>query len=202
MLTNERQRLLRLKRTFESHLRSVQNQLQTLDSCRKRLSDVIHERSRATDLTCQAVSSVKGSPNRSKDQNFVAPKTPPVEYLGPYTPETASSMSNAQLARESSASIRKTVNDAMEEANQLQQSTHLSVNHGLTKKVAETVNIKVRGIFLVVPKEINSLLNKTLQKMPLFFSNTCKSALVKQKWPSIKDRGGLIQQNFQWAMHW
>lgn len=146
MLTNERQRLLKLKRTLENQLRSVQKQLHHLDSCRTRLSAVLQERSQATDLICQAVSSVKGSPNRSRDRFLEKPQTPPVEPLGPYTPEAAQSISSASQARESSARLRRSVNETIEDANQLQHSTHFSVNHGLTQKVAETVNIKVQFV--------------------------------------------------------
>ena len=142
----------------------MQKQLYHLDSCRKRLSAVLQERSQATDLICQAVSSVKGSPNRSKDQLLEKPQTPPVEPLGPYTPEAANSISSALQARETSASLRKTVNEAIEDASQLQHSTHFSVNHGLTQKVAETVNIKVSFL--------ESLWNFTFQSNFLITSRT------------------------------
>lgn len=148
LLTNERQHLLTLKRTLESQLRAVQKQLHLLDSCRKRLSAVLQERSQATDLICQAVSSVKGSRHRSRDKLLEKPHTPPVEPLGPYTPEAANSITNALQARESSAGLRKSVNEAIHDANQLQNSTHFSVNHGLTQKVAETVNIKVKYLII------------------------------------------------------
>lgn len=142
LLTNERQRLLNLKRTLESQLRAVQKQLHYLDSCRKRLSAVLQERSQATDLICQSVSSVRGSAHHGKDQTLEKPQTPPVEPLGPYTPEAAHSISCASEARETSAGLRKSVAQAITEINQLQHSTHSSVNHGITQKVAETVNIK------------------------------------------------------------
>ena len=87
---------------------------------------------------------MKGSPNRSRDQLLEKPQTPEIEPLGPYTPEAANSISSALQARESSAGLRRSVNEAIEDANQLQHATHFSVNHGLTQKVAETVNIKVR----------------------------------------------------------
>ena len=122
----------------------MQKQLHHLDSCRRRLSAVLQERSQATDLICQAVSSVKGSPNRSRDQLLEKPQTPEIEPLGPYTPEAANSISSALQARESSAGLRRSVNEAIGDANQLQHATHFSVNHGLTQKVAETVNIKVQ----------------------------------------------------------
>ena len=99
------------------------------------------------------MSSVKGSPHRSKDQLVEQPQTPQVEPLGPYTPEAANSIASALQARETSSGLRRSVNETIKDANQLQHSTHFSVNHGLTQKVAETVNIKVKlpGFFMFHP---------------------------------------------------
>ena len=70
---------------------------------------------------------------------------PSVEPLGPYTPEASNAISSALEAREASSKLKKAVARGIEEINLLQRSTHNSVNHGITQKVAETINIKVRN---------------------------------------------------------
>ena len=57
LLTAERSHLFSLKRSLESQLRKVQQQLQVLNVARARLSAVIQERSRVTDLLCHSMSS-------------------------------------------------------------------------------------------------------------------------------------------------
>ena len=57
LLTAERSHLLSLKRSLESQLRKVQQQLQVLNVARARLSAAIQERSRVTDLLCHSMSS-------------------------------------------------------------------------------------------------------------------------------------------------
>ena len=57
LLTAERSHLLSLKRSLESQLRKVQQQLQILNVARARLAAVIQERSRVTDLLCHSMSS-------------------------------------------------------------------------------------------------------------------------------------------------
>ena len=57
LLMAERTHLLSLKRSLESQLRKVQQQLQVLSVARARLVAVIQERSRVTDLLCHSMSS-------------------------------------------------------------------------------------------------------------------------------------------------
>jgi len=143
-LTAERQHLLKLKRILEAQLRSVQKQLQVLDGARRRLTACLQERSRVLDLICHAVSSVRGA--GIKEGQAEKPATPPVEPLGPYTPECARVISTAAEARERSSNLRKEVAEAIEQTVKLQKAAHQSVNDGLTQKVAETVTMKVRAV--------------------------------------------------------
>ena len=55
LLLSERSHLLSLKKILESHLSKVQMQLQELSKARARLTAVIQERSRVTDLLCQSM---------------------------------------------------------------------------------------------------------------------------------------------------
>lgn len=139
LLAAERQHLLKLKRILEAQLRSVQKQLQVLDGARKRLTASLQERSRVLDLICHAVSSVRGAGIKDQAEK---PITPPVEPLGPYTPECARVISTAAEARQRSTNLRKEVAEAIEQTVKLQKAAHQSVNDGLTQKVAETVTMK------------------------------------------------------------
>lgn len=55
LLLSERSHLLTLKKLLESHLGKVHVQLQELSKARARLTAVIQERSRVTDLLCQSM---------------------------------------------------------------------------------------------------------------------------------------------------
>ena len=148
LLNAERQHLLKLKRILEAQLRSVQKQLQVLDGARKRLRAALQERTRVLDLICHAVSAVRGAGIKDQTEK---PKTPPVEALGPYTPECARVISAATEARERSVNLRKEVAEAIEQTVKLQQAAHHSVNDGLTQKVAETVTMRVSGALMFSP---------------------------------------------------
>ncbi|XP_067056944.1 tektin-like protein 1 [Acropora muricata] len=140
LLAAERQHLLKLKRILEAQLRAVQKQLQVLDGARKRLAACLQERSRVLDLICHAVSSVRGA--GIKEGQTEKPVTPPIEPLGPYTPECARVISTAAEARKRSSNLRKEVAEAIEQTVKLQKAAHQSVNDGLTQKIAETVTMK------------------------------------------------------------
>ena len=111
-----------------------------LDGARKRLTASLQERSRVLDLICHAVSSVRGAGIKDQAEK---PITPPVEPLGPYTPECARVIATAAEARQRSTNLRKEVAEAIEQTVKLQKAAHQSVNDGLTQKVAETVTMKV-----------------------------------------------------------
>ena len=61
LLLSERSHLQTLKKLLESHLAKVQMQLQELSKARARLTAVIQERSRVTDLLCQSMMTGAGS---------------------------------------------------------------------------------------------------------------------------------------------
>lgn len=111
-----------------------------LDGARKRLTASLQERSRVLDLICHAVSAARGAGIKDQAEK---PVTPPVEPLGPYTPECARVISTAAEARQRSTNLRKEVAEAIEQTVKLQKAAHQSVNDGLTQKVAETVTMKV-----------------------------------------------------------
>lgn len=67
LLIAEHSHLLSLKRSLEAQLHKVQFQLHELNTARSRLAAVIQERSRVTELLCQAVSfdqGVQSTPRR------------------------------------------------------------------------------------------------------------------------------------------
>jgi hypothetical protein len=92
------------------------------------------------DLICHAVSSVRGA--GIKDQ-LEKPSTPPVEALGPYTPECARAVSESIDARQRSSTLRREVAEAIEQTIKLQRAAHHSVNDAVTQKVSETVTMRV-----------------------------------------------------------
>lgn len=63
--------------------------------------------------------------------------------LGPCTPEVAEAMSLATDAKQRSILLRKGVAEAIEQTIRLQRAAHKSVNDGLTKKISETITMKV-----------------------------------------------------------
>ena len=122
--------------------------MHVLDNARKRLKAVISERSRVLDLICLSVSSV--TPIASHDnvttQNKKSTETSlnmETDPLGPCTPEVAEAMSLANDAKQRSILLRKGVAEAIEQTTKLQSAAHKSVNDGLTKKISETITMKV-----------------------------------------------------------
>ena len=71
LLIAERSHLLSLKRSLESQLRKVQQQLQVLNIARARQAAIIQERSRVTDLLCHSMSS------NAHTSGFTRPNTIP-----------------------------------------------------------------------------------------------------------------------------
>lgn len=145
LLNKERLCLFRIKRTLEAELRAAQKQLQILATARKRLSDTILERNRVLDLiahTVRPISPPSGrvSPDDEAGRNSVyePPSTPEPDPIGPYTPEAAEALHSAEDAKASSASLRKEIRDTIDKCVSEQRTTHLSVNNGMTQKIAET----------------------------------------------------------------
>ncbi|KAL8612139.1 hypothetical protein ACOMHN_021952 [Nucella lapillus] len=151
LLNAERAHLLNNKKTLESSLKLVQEQLQSLELARRRLFAVLQERSRVLDLLCHANSSISNSQNKGRpgsldgkvhtiDSSRLSGAI--IDVLGPYTPETDQALQEGTEARERSLYLRKGIRNTIDQVEQLQRAAHKAVNDGLTKKVAETVTLK------------------------------------------------------------
>lgn len=162
LLNAERAHLLNCKKALEAQLRSVQQQLQVLDAARRRLFNVLNERSRVMDLLNHALSatnagsqsapigvgrsrtSMDGRLSRLQDMSgklgFMSLGQP--DPLGPYTPEADQALVDAEEARARSAYLRRELKDAIDRTEKLQKAAHKSVNDGITQKVAETITLK------------------------------------------------------------
>ncbi|XP_071096356.1 tektin-like protein 1 [Haliotis cracherodii] len=153
LLNGERAHLLNNKKTLEAQLKSVQEQLQTLDKARKHLFATLQERSRVLDLLCHALSfnnansnqdsrtksSTEGRLSRLDTTRLGASQADPV---GPYTPDADIALADALEARCRSGYLRQELRETIDRAERLQKAAHKSVNDGLTQKVAETVTLK------------------------------------------------------------
>ena len=144
----------------------MQQQLQVLDSARRRLFAVIQERNRVLDLVCSALPSTtsvsasgglygrtahssyanRSCTRMSADSRMSMGGSPHIEPLGPYTPEADQALQGAKDARGRSAMLRSGLQEAINKVDKMQKSAHRSVNSGLTAKVAETVTLKVISI--------------------------------------------------------
>lgn len=151
LLNAERSHLLNCKKALEAQLKSVQQQLHTLDQVRKRLFNVLQERSRVLDLLCHALSSIANSAkhsahgprSRTSLDGRLSRLGPSVtDPLGAYTPETDQALADAQDARARSAYLRKELKEAIERTDKLTRAAHKSVNDGMTQKLSETVTLK------------------------------------------------------------
>ncbi|XP_064649719.1 tektin-like protein 1 isoform X2 [Lineus longissimus] len=159
LLNAERQHLLNLKKILEAQLKLVQQQLQVLDSARKRLATCLRERSRVLDLICHNMASVpQSAPNTyrsprpgsrlggSFSARFEKPiskdNLPPADPLGSFTPEAEQALQEANGARARSAMLRRELNEAIMKTDHLQKAAHASVNDGLLQKLSETVTLR------------------------------------------------------------
>jgi len=146
LLNAERLHLLNLKRTLEAQLRMVQQMLNTLGHCRRRLQAVIQERSLVLDFITQAGTSIlatpsKYTPSKTGGEHGGGGKMPPADPLSPYTPEAASAMAEAEQNVKVSKCLRSDTRALLNQTTSLQRQAHLSVNDALTRKIAETVSL-------------------------------------------------------------
>jgi hypothetical protein len=158
MLIAERQQLRNLKKMIDSQLELVQQQLQILDASRKRLAAVLQERSRVVELICAAIPSASAGAQTSRSIYKPSTRTvsacgnmrssvdtatgPQIDPLGAYTPECDAALGEAKDARARSGGLRRQSDAFMANVRNTQTGMHLSVNDGLTAKVAETVTLK------------------------------------------------------------
>lgn len=100
LLVSEHSHLVSLKRSLEAQLRKVQLQLDELNMVRSRLGAVIQERSRVTDLLCQAISFDQGqqTPREAKRKvSGISLRRSPRMY--PSQPENEELMEDRPLTR-------------------------------------------------------------------------------------------------------
>lgn len=142
LLAAEKRHLLKIKRSLEAQLRSVQKQLQVLDNARKRLKSVLSERIRVLDLVCHTIEPSTRLQTSEHGCRKERAKTPEVNPVGPYTPETAQSISLAREAIERSQALLKEVAAFIDHCTKLQKNVHKSVNDGITKKASESIAMK------------------------------------------------------------
>ncbi|XP_048774873.1 coiled-coil domain-containing protein 105-like isoform X2 [Ostrea edulis] len=154
LLNAERAHLLNCKKALEAQLRSVQQQLQVLDAARRRLFNVLNERSRVMDLLNHSLSSANigsqsapsgmGRSRTSLDGRLsrLHEMSGQPDPLGPYTPEADQALVDSEEARARSAYLRRELKEAIDRTEKLQKAAHKSVNDGLTQKVAETITLK------------------------------------------------------------
>ena len=63
--------------------------------------------------------------------------------LKSFSPAAAAVLNQSATARKQSAALRGKAASAIEHTNRLQRASHMSVNEGLTQKLAETITLKV-----------------------------------------------------------
>jgi len=162
LLNAERLHLLNIKRTLEAQLRTVQQMLVTLGHCRRRLQNVIQERSLVLDFITQAGTSLIATPSKYSS----AGKMPAADPLSPYTPEASAAAAEAEQNIKVSKCLRNDTRALIDQTTNLQRQAHLSVNDALTRKIAETVSLSQD--LAVQAGENRHALNRAVN----FFENT------------------------------
>jgi len=142
LLGAEKRHLLKIKRSLEAQLRSVQKQLQVLDNARKRLKSVLSERIRVLDLVCHTIEPTRTQSREVSSRRERSVNTPEVNPVGPYTPEASQAISLATEAIESSQTLLKEVAYFIDHTTKLQKEVHKGVNDGITKKLSESIAMK------------------------------------------------------------
>jgi len=164
LLNAERLHLLNIKRTLEAQLKTIQQMLNTLGHCRRRLQAVIQERSLVLDFITQAGTSLLATP--SKYTPSKGGGMPPADPLSPYTPEAAAANAEAEQNIKVSKCLRADTRALLGQTTNLQRQAHLSVNDALTRKIAETVSLSQD--LAVQEGENRHALNRAVN----FFENT------------------------------
>ena len=118
----------------------------------------MQERSRVLDLLCHSLASIEFYSSKSAEERknreaqacppekeIVHPATPVnADALAAYTPECDITLCDAADARARCAFLRRETSNLIEATENLQRAAHMSVNDGITKKIAETVTMKVK----------------------------------------------------------
>ena len=106
---------------------------------------VTRERARVLDLVCHdpvnAGSKLHGAQNRDSDGAMGGP-----DPLGGHTPEVDGALSEAMTAIQSSANLRQAAAKLLAAADDMLKTVMNAVNSGLTRKIAETNDLKVRAL--------------------------------------------------------
>lgn len=185
LLHGEKMHLQNMKRALEIQLRNSNQQLQSLDQARRKLNEVMQERTRVLELVCHRVpirpkSSTMGL-QRSNTHIGVLGKqssmsndlegTPLsfVDFSETTTPESNNAMSEAKVQRERSSEMRKEVNEMIRKTENSLKAVMKSVNNGILKKISESYMLKQQ---LINESENN---RNTLNKAQRYYNNTEKS---------------------------
>jgi hypothetical protein len=159
MLHAEKMHLLALKRALEAQLEAVRQQLKVTDKARERLTTVIQERTRVLELINATVpfgrsrSSLNSRPTSrgvqsrntfSADPEMFRAELPPVDALGPFTPEADAALVDAKDARNRCQVLKRQLKDLVERVKKTQATVHKAVNDGVIGKIGETVELKQR----------------------------------------------------------
>ncbi|XP_056142983.1 coiled-coil domain-containing protein 105 [Lampris incognitus] len=136
LLVCERRELVKLKQELEGMLRDTINQQQVLGLCSRRLLDCAAERSCVLDLMPHHGSLSTGG-HTSTSQTFT--KADPVS---PFTPGYKQALESSTQALSQSQLLREKIRQTITSAIARQRAAQHTVNHGLLKKIAETVAVK------------------------------------------------------------
>lgn len=155
LMSSERGQLLILKTKLEKELLLTKEEMQTLASCRRALSDCVRERSRVLDLVTQCLSTVlrdneteailssnplsNRPPARWGGESNAMPKTDP---LGPFSPDCKDAIDAAKCACQRSKELRRYIKELVAEVVRLQQEIDNCINETLKKKLVETEALK------------------------------------------------------------
>ena len=166
LLQTERLHLQNLKKSLEMELRQIQHHLVVLDGIRRRLDDVIRERSRVNALFTHAspAAANRNSYRVLSDGDGAGSEGLSVEPLGPYTPEAQAALEVARDAIERTKVLRKEAARLQLRVDDVQKCAIQTANEGLAAKLTETANLKVRLPLPLLPP-LQPLLSSQLSPM-------------------------------------